>query len=68
MLMTFARFWSWTTDYSSGPSRDAGLHFHARAYAYRWSAQVPQIAGDVQKALLRGFEQLMGNPPAYRFF
>lgn len=68
MVMTFARFWSWTTSDSSEPLHDAGLHFHARGFPYRWSMQVTRVTGEIQQALLGGFEQLMGNPPAYRFF
>jgi hypothetical protein len=68
MLMTFARFWSWTVDGAAEPARDAGLHFHARGFRYLWSNQVTDVTGQVQQALLHGIEQLTGNKPTYRFF
>lgn len=68
MLLTFSRFWSWTREESTEPTRDAGLHFRARSFTYKWSMQVARVTKDVQRALLIGVEQLTGNPPAYRFF
>lgn len=68
MLLTFARFWSWTRGESAEPTRDAGLHFHARSFSYKWSMQVTRVTEDVQQALLIGVEQLTGNSPVYQFF
>lgn len=68
MLMTFARFWSWIIGDLGDPVRDAGLHFHARSFSYLWSNQVTGVTRDIQHALLRGVEQLTGNPPKFEFY
>jgi len=68
MLMTFARFWSWTVDEAAGPARDAGLHFHARGFRYTWSNQMTNVTEQIQHALLDGLELLTGNRPTYQFF
>jgi hypothetical protein len=65
MLITFARYWSFVTD--NGPRRDAGMNLRATAFSYRWSHQVTALNKGIQDGILRGLEQLTGNPPQHRY-
>jgi hypothetical protein len=65
MLLTFARYWPWVI--ADRTNRDAGLAFRATAFRYRWSNQITPLTRVIQERLLRGVEQLTGNPPSYVF-
>jgi hypothetical protein len=61
MFMTIARYWPWIR--ADNLERAAGYMMRASATTYRWSHQITSLMNVVQKSLLRGVEQLNGNPP-----
>lgn len=65
MLMTFARYWPWVS--GERPQRLAGLMFRTASIPYRWSHQITSLSKLIQDSLLRGVEQLTGNPPEYHY-
>jgi hypothetical protein len=66
MLVTFARYWPWVRGETL--HRAAGLNFRASATPYRWSHQITALMKVVTDGLLRGVEQLTGNPPHYSHY
>lgn len=66
MLMTYVRYWPW--ERGETLHRAAGITFRGNAVFYRWSHQVTELTRQVQKAIVRGVEQLTGNPTTCRFY
>ena len=66
MLISFARYWPWIR--GEALQRAAGINFRASATRYRWGHQVTGLTRRVQDGILRGVEQLTGNPPRYSYF
>jgi hypothetical protein len=63
LVVTFSRFWSWVLGESA--ERDAGLVFNASVLPKACQGLIVRQAESFQTSLLRGVEQLTGNPPAF---
>lgn len=62
VIATFSRFWTWIL--TDPPERDAGLVFNVSVLPDACQGLVAEQAKGFQTALLRGIEQLTGNPPS----